>query len=339
MCASDGMINPVMRFILGFCSLSFLAILSVAIFVAGTIIVYLMPGPSEEAQTVMIERGMGTQAIGQMLENDKIIFSQYPFILGAKLKNGGKPLQAGEFEIPASASMAEVLNILQDGRVIQRSFTIPEGKTSWEIVQILNDEELLTGDITDIPAEGSLMPDTYFYTRGDSRFEKLSRMQEAMQAFENTLDLSALETLPLNNMDEVMTLASIVEKETAVPDEYAQVAGVFINRLRKGMPLQTDPTVIYGITHGEHDDGGRGPLGRRLLTKDIQKDTPYNTYTRAGLPPTPICNPGRAAIQAVLKPAEHDYLYFVADGTGGHAFAKTLAEHNQNVAKWRKIRP
>jgi UPF0755 protein len=139
-------------------------------------------------------------------------------------------------------------------------------------------------------------------------------------------------------MEEVMILASIVEKETSVASEYAKVAGVFINRLRKGMPLQTDPTVIYGITKGRHKNDGKGPLGRRLLTKDLRKDTIYNTYTRTGLPPTPICNPGRGAINGVLNPDTHDYIYFVADGTGGHAFGKTLAEHNRNVAKWRKIR-
>jgi UPF0755 protein len=139
-------------------------------------------------------------------------------------------------------------------------------------------------------------------------------------------------------MEEALILASIVEKETAVPNEYAKVAGVFVNRLRIDMPLQTDPTVIYGITLGKHQNKGKGPLGRRLLRKDIQADTPYNTYTRKGLTPTPISNPGKAAINAVMNPADHDYLYFVADGTGGHAFGKTLADHNRNVAKWRKIR-
>ncbi len=327
-----------MKFLLGFFSATFLVVLGVALAIGGLVAVFMMPSSLQEATSVQITRGMGTQQIGRMLEDEDVIISQYPFIVGAKLKNAGKPLQAGEFAIPAQANMAQVLDIIQNGQTIQRKITIPEGRTAWEVVELLKADDLLTGEISDIPPEGSLMPDTYFYSKGDIRTDIISQMQQAMSAYLATKNEDLLSKLPLDTMEEVVILASIVEKETAVPTEYAKVAGVFINRLKKGMPLQTDPTVIYGITNGEHASNGLGPLDRRLLTKDLQADTPYNTYTRAGLPPTPIANPGRAAIDAVLNPAQHDYIYFVADGTGGHAFGKTLAEHNRNVAKWRKIR-
>lgn len=327
-----------MKFILGLFSVTYLLIIGFAIGVGGLIYLFQMPGPLNQPLEIQIKRGMGVQEIAADLHSKNAIINPYPFMIGAKFKNRGKPLQAGEFLIPAHYSMANILDILQNGETIQRKFTIPEGKTSWEIVQILNDIEFLEGEITAIPPEGSLMPDTYFYAKSDLREEKIARMQVAMSEFIQSQDKSLLEHLPFDTMEEVSILASIVEKETAVPTEYAKVAGVFINRLRLGMPLQTDPTVIYGLTRGKHKNDGQGPLGRRILTKDVQKDTDYNTYTRAGLTPTPICNPGRDAITAVLNPADHDYLYFVADGTGGHAFAKTLADHNANVAKWRKIR-
>jgi UPF0755 protein len=327
-----------MRFILSLFSMTYLLIIGVAMAIVGLIVLFQMPGPFDEGREIQIKRGMGTQAIGQYLEDENLILTRYPFMVGSKLMNGGKPLQAGEFEIPANASMAQILDILQNGKTIQRKFTIPEGRTSWEIVQILNGNEFLDGQIEDIPPEGSLMPETYFFSKGDSRLEKIARMQNAMAEFLSGQDSTILANLPLETMEEVVILASIVEKETSVPTEYAKVAGVFHNRLRIGMALQTDPTVIYGITGGKHKDDGLGPLGRRLLTRDLQQDTPFNTYTRTGLPPTPICNPGRAAITATLNPAEHDYLFFVADGTGGHAFAKTYKEHQANVAKWRKIR-
>ena len=327
-----------MKFNLSLFSLTYLVVIGIAVGVTGLIILFQMPGPLEEAKEIQIQRGMGTQAIGKYLEDENLIHTKYPFMVGAKLMNGAKPLQAGEFEIPAKASTAQILDILQNGKTIQRKFTIPEGRTSWEIVQILNENEFLNGEIEGIPPEGSLMPDTYFFSKGDSRMEKIARMQSAMADFLATQESEILKGLPLETMEEVVILASIVEKETSVPGEYAKVAGVFLNRLRIGMPLQTDPTVIYGITGGKHQDDGRGPLGRRLLSRDLQQDTPYNTYTRTGLPPTPICNPGRAAISAVLNPADHEYLFFVADGTGGHAFAKNYKEHQANVAKWRQIR-
>jgi len=327
-----------MKFILGLFSSFYLIIILLALGFGGLIALFQMPGPLQDAMEIQIKRGEGIREIANRFEQEGIILSQYPFMVGAKLQNNGKPLQAGEFLIPAHYSMSNVLDVLQNGTTIQRKFTIPEGKTSWEIVQILKGVEHLTGEIVTIPPEGSLMPDTYFYAKGDTREEKIARMQSAMSDFINSQDETALKDLPFETMEEVAIMASIVEKETPVASEYPMVAGVFINRLRIGMPLQTDPTIIYGITRGKHKNEGVGPLGRRLLTRDIQKDSDYNTYTRNGLTPTPICNPGRGAIEAVLNPAKHDYLYFVADGTGGHAFGKTLAEHNANVAKWRKIR-
>lgn len=327
-----------MKYLTGLLSFLFCGIFIVALIGGALAMMYIVPAGIDKPTPVMIERGMGTMQIAETLENQNIISNAYLFALASKVTNGGKPLQAGEFEIPADAKMSTVLDILQNGIAIQRQFTIPEGLTSWEIVQILNDVDLLEGEITDIPPEGRLMPDTYFFTRGDRRADKIERMRGAMDDFLAQTDMTALENLPLETENDVLILASIIEKETSVPEEYAKVAGVFINRLRIGMPLQTDPTVIYGMTMGRHKNDGMGPLGRRLLRKDLREDTPYNTYTRKGLPPTPIANPGRGAIEAVLDPAEHDYLYFVADGTGGHAFGKTLAEHNRNVAKWRRIR-
>lgn len=327
-----------MKFLSGIFCLMFLCILGIALGIGGLAVMFIAPSSISEPIEIQIQRGTGSREIAADLEKDGIILSKYPFIIGAQIKNGGKPLQAGEFEIPAGANISAVLDIIQNGQTIQRKFTIPEGRTSWEIVQILKDVPHLDGEIAEIPPEGSLMPDTYFYSKGESRTDKIGQMQQAMSDFLDKQDRALLETIPLGTLEEVVILASIVEKETGVAAEYPVVAGVFINRLVKGMPLQTDPSVIYGITKGEHASDGMGPLGRRLLTKDLQNDTPYNTYTRPGLPPTPIANPGRAAIEAVLHPAKHNYLYFVADGNGGHAFAETLAEHNRNVAEWRKLR-
>jgi UPF0755 protein len=327
-----------MKFILGLFSFSFLVVVGIAVGVTGLVYLFQSSGPLKEDTVFQVERGQGVREIAANLEDQNIIISQYPFMIGAKLKNAGKPIQAGEYEITTGASIADILDKMQSGQVLQRNVTIPEGKTSYEIVRILNETDALDGDIESIPPEGSLLPETYFYSKGDSRMEKIARMQDAMnRTLAEAWDKRA-ENLPFETMEEALILASIVEKETGQADEHAKVAGVFVNRLRIGMPLQTDPTVIYGITLGKHENDGKGPLGRRLLLKDLERDTPYNTYTRNGLPPTPICNPGKAVISAVMNPANHDYLYFVADGTGGHAFGKTLAEHNANVAKWRKIR-
>lgn len=327
-----------MRVLLGFFSFVFLVFVGIALGVTALAAFYKSAGPLQEDTIIQVQRGQGVRQIATMLEDDNVIHNKYPFLIGAKIKNGGKPLQAGEYNIPANASMEDILDMMQNGQVFHRFVTIPEGRTSWEIVQILNNAEGLEGELESIPPEGSLLPETYAYAKGDSRAEKVARMQEALNATLQAAWENRAEDLPFSSPEEALILASIVEKETGVPGEYKKVAGVFINRLKIGMPLQSDPTVIYGMTKGEHQSDGQGPIGRRLLTKDLQKDTPYNTYMNRGLPPTPICNPGKGAIEAVMNPENHDYLYFVADGTGGHAFGKTLAEHNANVAKWRKIR-
>jgi len=214
---------------------------------------------------------------------------------------------------------------------VQRFITIPEGLTSIEIFDLVSAAKDLSGELTVTAAEGSLMPETYSVTLGATRDAFVTRMAVAADAAKAELWPERAPDLPFDTWEEAVTLASIVEKETGVAAERGKVAGVFINRLRIGMRLQSDPTVIYGITQGS------GPLGRKLRRSDLDTDTPYNSYTRAGLPPGPICNPGRAALKAVLNPVETDAFYFVADGTGGHAFARTLAEHNRNVAKWRKL--
>ena len=245
-----------------------------------------------------------------------------------------KNLKAGEYEFPAHVSMQDALRLLEEGKTLQRRFTVPEGLTSYEIVGIVAGVEELTGEIADTPPEGSLLPETYSYQKDETRASILKRMQDSMQ---DTLE-KLWQGLPFATKEEALVLASIVEKETSVPEERARIAGVFINRLKKGIPLQTDPTVIYALTEGKPENEGQGPLGRRLLTKDLEFDSPYNTYKYPGLPPGPIANPGAESIAAVLNPEAHDFLYFVADGSGGHAFAATLEEHNANVAKWRKIR-
>lgn len=209
--------------------------------------------------------------------------------------------------------------------------SVPEGLTSWQIVQGLNEADFLDGEVTDIPQEGMLAPDTYEVRRGDDRNDLLERMRTAQEAILADAWENRVDGLPLDTPEEALVLASIIEKETSVADERRQVASVFVNRLNRGMRLQTDPTVIYGVTNG------RGVLGRGIRQSELRDDNPWNTYVIDGLPPTPIANPGRAAIEAALDPDSTDYVFFVADGTGGHAFAETLEEHNENVAVWRRI--
>ena len=227
--------------------------------------------------------------------------------------------------------MREVLELLGSGRGIQYAVTVPEGLTSWEIVRLLEDEPLLTGEITEIPAEGSLAPETYSVSRGDTRASVIARMQERQTRLLEEAWAARLPGIEVNSPEEALTLASIIEKETAVAEERQRVSAVFHNRLRRGMRLQSDPTIIYGITEGQ------GPLDRALTRSDIDGPTRWNTYVIPALPPTPIANPGRDSIFAAVQPIETDEFYFVADGNGGHAFARTLEEHNRNVAAWRAI--
>ncbi len=296
-------------------------------------------GPLEKPVLITIPRGAHIGGIADMLKHKNVIESYAVFKNMAKVTGRAENVKAGEYEFLPHMSMKEVLDQLEEGKVFLRQITVREGLTSHEVITLLNAHDGIMGERTKLlPPEGALLPETYSYNRNDDVSDIITRMKNAMtktldEAWENRVD-----GLPIKTKGEALTLASIIEKETAVPSERRRVAGVFINRLRKGMLLQTDPTVIYAITKGAHKNDGAGPLGRRLLTKDLKFDSPYNTYLYAGLPPGPIANPGKASIEAALNPEEHKYLYFVADGSGGHAFGKSLAEHNANVAKWRKIR-
>jgi UPF0755 protein len=248
------------------------------------------------------------------------------------LKTGGS-MKAGEYKFAPKISIADSIKLLQSGKTYQRQLTIPEGLTSFEIVELVNAAEAMEGtlDISRLPAEGSLLPETYNYTHGDKRAAIIDRMAEAMKKTLAEYWTKRDPKSPIKNENEWVTMASVVERETALTTERPRVAGVFLNRLKIGMPLQSDPTTIYAVTEG------KGKLGRPLTTADLRIDSPYNTYVAAGLPPGPIANPGRASLIAVLQPEEHQYLYFVADGTGGHAFGRSLDEHNANVAKWRAL--
>lgn len=325
------------------------------------------PSPLSESKLFEVEPGASSGGIAQKLATEGIIEHAFVFKIAARITGAQSGLKAGEYELPPSSSIRDILALMQNGTTFGRRFTIPEGLTSYEIVQILNAIPELGGEVAQIPAEGMLLPNTYDYKRNEDRQQILKRVENAMRRdvllacgyLHDALDWNAVEAMSneqflsypcpedvqkkrFDGMEptvkNVLTLASIVEKETGVEEERKRIAGVFLNRLKNGIALQTDPTVIYAITKGKHKNDGQGPLGRRLLSKDLEIDSPYNTYKYPGLPPGPIANPGRAAIEAVIDPEHHDFIYFVADGTGGHIFAATLEEHNRNVANWRKIR-
>jgi len=293
---------------------------------------FTRPGPLEQKRAVVVPVGGGVKSIAQNLAENGVIRNVHVFELGARLTDGSGSLRAGEFSFPAGASARDVIDILRDGKTIHRRMTIAEGLSSFQIVSQLNNTEGLVGSILIIPDEGSLLPETYYFSFGDKRSDVVERMQQGMREAISSMWGTRQEGLPFKSPQEVAVLASIVEKETGLPAERARVASVFINRLRLKMRLQSDPTVVYGVTQG------REALGRSLTKADLKKPTPYNTYVIGGLPPEPIANPGLASIQAVLNPLSTKDLYFVADGTGGHAFARTLKEHNRNVRKWRKIK-
>ena len=293
---------------------------------------YKLKQPNDLSQEVgfVVEKGASVRQIAGDLKKENIINSPLIFRIVCRMLGVDKKLRAGEYLIAPKSNMLEVADKLLRGEVFYRKITFPEGLTSAQIREILENEENLSGDITtDIP-EGSVLPETYTFSKGDSRDSIVLQAQKAMQKLLNDLwQKSSVDFL--SDKNQLLVLASIIEKETGVPEERFDVAAVFVNRLRKGMMLQTDPTVIYAITKGEKD------LGRPLLKKDLEFESPYNTYKNYGLPPAPICNPGRAAIEAAVNPSDVDYLYFVASGHGGHRFAKNLSEHNQNVVEYRKI--
>ncbi len=293
---------------------------------------FTQPGPLDATRRVVVEAGMGLEGIAERLTEANVISDPLVFRIGAKLTDQATRLKAGEYEFPPGVTMQGVLDQLNTGDTVVRRLTIPEGLTSAEVVTLIEAAEGLVGEVPEIPAQGVLLPETYHYAWGDSRADLVARMRASLQAALDELWIGRAEGLPLETPQQAVVLASIIEKETGVDGERALVSSVFINRLNRGMRLQSDPTVVFALTEGA------GPLDRALTRADWQIEHPYNTYRIDGLPPGPIANPGRAALAAALAPAESDYLYFVADGTGGHAFATSLAEHNRNVARWRRVR-
>jgi UPF0755 protein len=295
------------------------------------------PGPLQTARKVVVPKGEGAQEIAARLEREGVISNQWMFTAGYRMmhiagwSDRGRPmsLKAGEYQIPAAASVRQVIEILVEGKTIIYRVTVPEGLTSWQIVERLKGDPNLSGGIADVPPEGSLMPASYDIKRGDERQKIVDMMRAEAKRLAEKMWSQRQKDLPIKSWEEAVVLASIVEKETGRNDERDKVAAVFVNRLRKNMKLDSDPTILYGI------DGGKVAWGRPILKSEIGRKSPHNTYAIYGLPPTAICNPGKAAIEAVLNPASTKALYFVADGKGGHVFAETLKEHNANVLKYR----
>ncbi|MBU6234660.1 MAG: endolytic transglycosylase MltG [Alphaproteobacteria bacterium] len=286
-------------------------------------------GPLQTEKLVLIESGTGVRAMATQLKNEGVIGEPYAFMAVVKLSGSGQSLKAGEYLFPAHISLNAAIDKIEKGDVYIRKVTVAEGLTSHDVAAIINAADAMTGQVA-APPEGSVMPDTYTYSRNDDRAKMLARMQTAMTNALDALWEKRAPNLPFTTKEQALALASVVEKETGIGAERARIAGVFVNRLRAGMRLQSDPTVIYAITKGQSKI-------ERVLYAHLETDSPYNTYKYAGIPPGPICNPGVAAIEAVLNPETNDYLYFVADGTGGHVFARTMQEHEANVAKWRAV--
>jgi UPF0755 protein len=289
---------------------------------------WLSPGPLREAAQIVVPRG-GTTAIAEALAERGVIRDPRAFLAAAWITRGEGALRAAEFAFPAGASLRDVLGILRDARPVQRRITIPEGLTFRQIASVLERAEGLTGEMPEV-AEGAILPETYSYQWGETRAAVVRRATAAMDAALAELWAARAPNLPLQSPREALILASIVERETGKPEERALVAGVFVNRLRRGMMLQSDPTAAYAAADG-------GMLDRPLTRVDLDRDHPFNTYRIRGLPPGPIASPGRDALRAVTRPTDTEFIFFVADGTGGHAFARTLDEHNRNVARWREI--
>lgn len=318
-----------------FLAASLASLIILAVLGAGVLLwaddAFTRPGPSAEDSVIILPRGAGLDEIARRLGQARIIDSPWLFRIGVRLSGAARDLQAGEFLFTAGLSAEGVMNHLLRGRPVARRLTVPEGMTSRRVVELIDAAAGLEGFIVGLPDEGALLPETYHYALGDYRAEMVQRMTAAMTETLAALWSARQDGLPFKTPFDALILASMVERETALADERRHVAGVFINRLRRGMRLQSDPTVIYGLT------GGETALERPLRRADLKHDSPYNTYRIRGLPPGPIANPGRSSIAAVLDPLATKDLYFVADGAGGHVFARTLAEHNRNVAKWRKL--
>ncbi len=297
----------------------------------GSLSMYLVNRPNDLTEQVsfVLDKGAGVRQMSIKLQKAGVINSPLLFRIVVRILDVDKKLKAGEYMFPPKINMLKVANQLLKGDVYYRKITLPEGLTSAQMVDLIKKEANLSGEVTLPVAEGSMLPETYSFSKGDSRDSVILQAQKAMK---KVLEIVWVDnqTQVLKNQDELLVLASIVEKETGIPEERRDVASVFVNRLNKGMMLQTDPTVIYAITLGQKE------LGRALLRKDLEIDSPYNTYRHYGLPPKPICNPGKEAIIAAANPNDTDYLFFVASGNGGHRFARDLSTHNDNVALYKK---
>ena len=292
---------------------------------------FTKPGPLAANKVFMIDKGLSTPEIGAALEKAGIVSNGRIFAAAAWATGQKGHLRAGEYEFVSAMPMNDVMDLIASGKSITYKISVPEGFTTDMALARVAENDVLTGDVTSPPPEGAIMPDTYVFERGATRQQLIDHMTMAEKKMVDEVWATRKAGLGIDTPEQAVILASIVEKETGVPEERGEIASVFLNRLKKGMRLQSDPTIIYGIV------GGKGKLDRPLTKTDITTPTPYNTYTIKGLPPGPIANPGRAALEAVVNPPDTTYLYFVADGTGGHAFASTLEEHNRNVAKWRNL--
>jgi len=289
------------------------------------------PGPLPQDRVVNIPHGSGIRDIADVLTHEGVIDQPWVFIGGVLVLKAREGLKAGEYEFKAHSSLQDVVATIVEGKVVAHQVSMPEGLTSQQIVARLLADDVLTGDIKEIPPEGSLLPDTYNFTRGVTREQMIQRMQQAQQRVVQEIWDHRSPDLPLKTPEQLVILASLVEKETGKSDERSRVAAVFVNRLKQNMRLQSDPTIIYGLV------GGKGTLGRPIMKNEISQPTPYNTYVISGLPPGPITNPGRASLEAAANPARTRELYFVADGIGGHVFAETYEQQQRNVARLRLI--
>jgi peptidoglycan lytic transglycosylase G len=292
---------------------------------------YARPGPLSAPVTLVVPKGTGLAGIAAQLQQAEVVSYPLVFQAGARMVGADKGLQAGEYAFSPGMSIRDVLALLTSGKTVVRRLTVVEGTPTAQVLQQLRAIDGLEGLISRRPAEGEILPETYHFSFGDSRNEVIDRMTRAMDESLDRLWDNRAADLPFDTRIEAVILASIIEKETGRAEERARIAGVFVNRLRRKMPLQSDPTVAYAIAGGES-------LKRALSRADLKTVSPFNTYLNRGLPLGPICNPGRKSLIAALNPAKTDELYFVADGSGGHHFARTLQEHNRNVVRWRKIR-
>jgi len=288
-------------------------------------------GPLAEDKIVNIPRGLGIRDIADLLMREGVIDQPWTFVGGVIVLKARDELKFGEYQFPKQASLHDVISTIVEGKVVLHQISVPEGLTSEQIVQRLLDMDILNGNIREVPREGSLLPESYKFTRGTPREQVIQRMQQGQRRVLQEIWDHRMADLPLKSPEQLVTLASIIEKETSRPEERTRVAAVFVNRLKQKIKLQSDPTIIYGLV------GGKGTLGRPIMESEIRQPTPYNTYVIEGLPPGPIANPGRASLEAAANPARTKEIFFVADGTGGHAFAENYDQHQKNVERLRAI--